>query len=126
MPTKKNTKTIKRETREIDATDKVLGRLATQVATLLRGKNKATFQPHIDGGDAVVVLHIAQVKFTGQKINQKVYHRYTGYPGGLKTESMSRLMKDNPAEVFRRAVYQMLPDNRLRKGMMKRLHISND
>lgn len=113
-------------THEIDAEGKVLGRLATQIATLLRGKHKATFQPHIDAGDVVVVRHVAGIKFTGQKIDQKVYHRHTGYPGGLRTKKLSTLFGENPAEVLRRAVYQMLPDNKLRKEMIKRLRISTE
>ena len=116
---------ITRSAHEIDAEGKTLGRLATHIATLLRGKNKATFQPHVDGGDSVIVNNAAKVTLTGQKLSQKVYHRYSGYPGGLKTEKMSQLMTTQPSEVLRRAVYQMLPDIRLRKSMMKRLTIRN-
>ena len=116
-------KTIVRGTHEIDATEKTLGRLATHIATLLRGKNKPSFQPHIDGGDKVVVRNVSKIKITGQKMNQKVYYSYSGYPGGLKTKKLSTLFAVNPADVLRRAVFQMLPDNRLRKEMIKHLDI---
>lgn len=117
---------IQRAVHEIDAADRTLGRLATRIATLLRGKHKPTFQPHIDAGDKVVVHNARTLKLTGQKLAQKVYYRYSGYPGGLKTKKASVLMQDNPAEILYRAVYQMLPDNRLRKAMIKRLTIYND
>lgn len=117
---------INRQAHDIDATGKVLGRLATHIATLLRGKNKPTFQPHSDGGDIVVVHHAKDITLTGQKANQKVYHHHSGYPGGLKTEKIAAVIKKNPGEILRRAVYQMLPDIRLRKGMMKRLTIHNE
>lgn len=120
---KKGATIIKRTTHEIDATGKVLGRLATRVATLLRGKHKATFQPHIDAGDIVIVRNAGAIRMTGRKREQKVYHRYSGYPGGLKTEKLSQVLQKNSSEVFRRAVEQMLPDIRLRKSMMKRLTI---
>lgn len=118
---KKKHSSIKRETHEIDATDKTLGRLATHIATLLRGKHKATFQPHIDAGDVVIVRNAGMVRITGKKRAQKVYYHHSGYPGGLKTEKISRVMQKNPSEALRRAVLQMLPDIRLRKSMMKRL-----
>lgn len=123
---RKQKATIQRATHEIDAAEQTLGRLATRIATLLRGKHKPTFQPHIDAGDKVVVHHARTLKLSGQKLAQKVYYRYSGYPGGLKTKKASVLMQDNPAEILHRAVYQMLPDNRLRKAMIKRLTIYND
>lgn len=124
MTPKKSTP-IKRAIHEFDATGKSLGRLATQIAVLLRGKNKPSFEPHIDAGDKVVVIHAAQIKLTGQKLTQKVYHKHSGYPGGLKTQKLSTLFVKDPSEVLHRAVFQMLPDNRLRKHMIKRLTISN-
>lgn len=116
---------IERKTHKIDATDKVLGRLATGISILLRGKNKPTFTYNIDGGDFVNVSNISKIKITGKKIEQKKYYRHSGYPGGLKTTQLKNLIKDDPAEVLRRAVYQMLPDNKLRNEMIKRLDISN-
>jgi large subunit ribosomal protein L13 len=120
MPTVK----AQRTTHEIDAADQSVGRLATRIATLLRGKNKPTYEPHLDQGDTVVVSNITKLKFTGQKLNQKVYHHYSGYPGGMKTEKLSKLVETKPEEVLWRAVYQMLPPTRLRKDMMKRLVIT--
>ena len=117
---------VTRATHEIDAAEKTLGRLATRIATLLRGKHKPTFQPHIDAGDRVLVTNAKNLKLSGQKLTQKVYYRYSGYPGGLKTKKIAQVMSENPAEVIRAAVYHMLPDNRLRKEMMKRLTIHND
>lgn len=116
-------KPIVRKTHTIDAADRPMGRLATEVATILRGKNKASYQPHIDGGDYVRIVNISKMKFTGQKLNQKVYHSYSGYPGGLKTKKIAEVIARDPGEVLRRAVTQMLPPTRLRTGMMKRLSI---
>lgn len=122
-PTKENT--AKRGNHEIDATGKVLGRLATEIAIVLRGKNKPTFQPHLDEGDNVIVTNASKIKITGKKLEQKVYYRYSGYPGGLKEKKMIEIFKKNPGEVLQKAVYNMLPKNRLRDRMFKRLKISN-
>ncbi|MEA3463792.1 MAG: 50S ribosomal protein L13 [Patescibacteria group bacterium] len=112
---------IERKLHKIDATNKSVGRLATQIAIILRGKNKPEFQPHLDLGDIVQVSNTNKLKFTGKKLEQKKYFKYSGYPGGLKETKMSDLIKNNPAEILRRAVREMLPGNRLRNGMMKRL-----
>ncbi|MDP2693018.1 MAG: 50S ribosomal protein L13 [bacterium] len=109
---------------EIDATGRAVGRIATEVAMILRGKNKPDFTPHIDSGNFVTVNNASQVKFTGKKLVQKDYHHHTMYPGGLKTKSMKKVFDENPTEVIKRAVYGMLPKNRLRSEMMKRLTIS--
>jgi large subunit ribosomal protein L13 len=122
---KKHTTPIVRATHEFDATGKTLGRLATQVAILLRGKNKPSFLPHVDAGDFVVVRNLSKARFTGQKLTQKVYHSYSGYPGGLKTRKLSTLFSENPSAVFRNTVFQMLPDIRLRKSMIKRLTLTS-
>lgn len=122
--TKEKNMPIRRKTHTINATGQALGRLATRIATILRGKNKVTFQPYIDGGDYVVVSNVSAMKITGAKLEQKKYYHYSGYPGGMKTTQLSKLMVQNPADVLRRAVTQMLPSNRLRKSMMKRLSIS--
>lgn len=108
---------------EIDATNQTVGRLATRVATLLRGKNKASYQPHLDQGDIVVIINADKVRFSGKKLEQKEYYSYSGYPGGLKTKKMSDVFKTKPGELITRAVKQMLPPTRLREGMMKRLII---
>ena len=122
MKTKMDT-TIKREHVKIDAAGKSVGRLATQIATILRGKHKPSYTPHIDNGDFVVVNHIDQVKFTGKKLEQKKYYSHSGFPGGLKEKGMKKVFDENPGEVLKRAVIQMLPDNRLRNDMIKRLVI---
>ncbi len=114
---------IKRNKHKIDAENKTVGRLASQIAVILRGKNKPEFEPHIDIGDIVEVININKLKFTGKKLEQKKYFRYSGYPGGIKETEMSVLYKKNPALIFKRAVKQMLPDNKLREGMLKRLII---
>lgn len=114
---------IDRKHHKIDATDQAVGRLASQIAQLLRGKNKVSFSPHIDGGDFVVVSNIGKLKFTGKKIEQKKYYRYSGYPGGLKETKLKDLFANNPGEVLRKAVYQMLPKNKLRANMIKRLTV---
>lgn len=113
----------KPEEHTIDATDQSVGRLASQIAVLLRGKNTPQFEPHMDCGGAVVVKNIQFMKFTGKKTEQKVYHRYTGYPSGIRTEQAKHLMEDNPAKVLRTAVRNMLPDVKFRTNMMKRLTI---
>ncbi len=105
----------------IDVSGKPLGRMATRIATLLRGKHKPEFEYHKDLGDSVHITGARSIKLSGRKLEQKVYHRYSGYPGGLKTEKVSHVIAKNPNAVLWRAVYQMLPANRLRKGMMKRL-----
>ena len=112
---------IERKTHQIDATDQSVGRLATQIATLLRGKHKANYSPQVDNGDFVIVTNINKLKFTGKKLEQKKYYRYSGYPGGLKTTKLKELFGNNPQEVLKKAVYNMLPKNRLRQHMIKRL-----
>ncbi len=116
-------KNIERKLQKLDATGESLGRLATKVANLLRGKTKPEFQPHLDLGDIVEVSNITKLKFTGKKLSQKQYHHFTGYLGHLKTKTMGKVYADNPGEVLVRAVREMLPDTRLRTGMLKRLII---
>ncbi len=114
---------VKRNLHKIDAADQVLGRLSTRIATLLRGKNKPEYQPHLDEGDIVEVVNVNKLKFTGKKLEQKKYFRYSGYPGGLKETKMSDLADSNPGDILKRAVRDMLPPTKLRDGMMKRLII---
>ncbi|MFA7087732.1 MAG: 50S ribosomal protein L13 [Patescibacteria group bacterium] len=116
-------KNIVRKLHKIDATDEAIGRLATKIAGILRGKNKPEFQPHLDLGDIVEVSNISKAKFTGNKLDQKKYHHYSGFLGGLKTKRMSDVFSKDPGEVLRRAVTEMLPPTRLRTGMVKRLII---
>jgi large subunit ribosomal protein L13 len=114
---------MERVTHKIDATDKIGGRLASEIAVLLQGKNKASYEPHIDGGDIVEVTNVKDMKFSGKKLDQKLYHRNTGYPGGIRTKQLKDMMVNNPAEVLQKMVNNMLPKNRLRSHMIKRLII---
>lgn len=114
---------IQREWRVIDADGQTLGRLATRIATLLRGKHRVTFSTHIDTGDPVIVLNASKIKVTGRKLQAKQYVRHSGYPGGMRTESLERLLARRPEEVIRRAVRGMVPQNRLGDQMMRKLHV---
>jgi large subunit ribosomal protein L13 len=114
---------IQREWRVIDADGQTLGRLATRIATLLRGKHRVTFSTHIDTGDPVIVLNASKIKVTGRKLQAKQYVRHSGYPGGMRTESLERLLARRPEEVIRRAVRGMVPQNRLGEQMMRKLHV---
>jgi large subunit ribosomal protein L13 len=116
---------IKRQTHEIDAAEKAVGRIATHIAVLLRGKNKPDFTPHIDSGDFVTVINADKLKFTGKKLVQKDYFHHTMYPGGLRRTPMKKVFEGNPGDVIRRAVYGMLPKNKLRDEMIKRLTIKS-
>lgn len=111
------------QTTTFDASDKILGRLASEIASVLRGKNKPTFAPNKIVGDEVVVTNASKIRVTGNKMEQKVYHRHTGYLGHLKSITLKDLFAKDSTEVLRRAVYGMLPANRLRKELMKRLTI---
>lgn len=113
------------ETIEFDATGKVLGRLATQIATVLRGKDKPTFRPNLLMGAKVKVTNASKIVVTGRKIEEKQYYHHTGYLGHLKSVSMKELMKKNPALIVEKAVYGMLPANKLRNEWMKNLSIEN-
>ena len=107
----------------IDATDVNLGRLATKVATVLRGKHKPTYTPHIDGGDYVIVINASKVNLTGNKLDDKIYYNHSGYTGGLR-ERTARTMRDNyPVEMVERAVKGMLPKGRLGRQMYKKLFV---
>lgn len=115
---------IKRETVNIDATDKVVGRLATHIAMILMGKDKPDYTPHIDTGAVVKVTNVDKLVFTGKKLEQKVHFSTSNRPGGLKRRPVSKLMKENPAVVLEHAVKYMLPKNRTQKERMKRLIIA--
>ncbi len=114
---------IKREWHVINASDKILGRLATQVASLLMGKHKPTFVSHLDTGDFVVVINADKVRVTGNKAKQKLYYRHSGYPGGLKSVSLEKMMQTDPTRVIEHAVRGMLPRNRLGARMFKKLKV---
>ncbi len=118
---------IKSQTHNLDATGKSLGRLATEIATLLRGKNRPEFMPNIYFGDKVVVNNVSKMKITGNKWNDKKYYRYSGYPGGLKEEKMKEVVsKKGYGEILKKAVWNMLPKNKLRQKMIKGLIIIED
>lgn len=116
-------KNIERKLYKIDATDQAVGRIATKIATILRGKHKPEYQPNIDLGDIVEVSNIKKLKFSGKKIDQKKYLSYSGYPGGLKSKKMSDIKEKEPSDILYRAVREMLPPTRLRNDMLKRLII---
>lgn len=107
----------------IDAEDQVLGRLASRVASIIRGKNKAVFTPNNDTGDFVVIVNADKVRLTGKREEQKEYTRYTGYPGGLRSLTYKQMMERNPAYVIEHAVKGMLPKNRLGKKIIKKLKV---
>jgi len=114
---------IQRDWYVVDAEGKTLGRLATQIANTLRGKNKATYTPHTDTGDFVVVVNAEKVHVTGQKLDQKLYYNHSGYPGGLRTRSLRTQLERRPTEVLRKAVKGMLPRNRLARQQINKLKI---
>lgn len=114
---------MKRDTHTIDASDKVLGRLATEIAILLRGKHKPSFAPNMDMGDFVIVRNVGKIKITGKKIEQKKYFHHTGYLGHLKEIPLKTLYRNDPARVLQAAVLGMLPKNKLRARMIKRLKV---
>ena len=108
---------------EIDASNAIVGRLASIIAKILRGKNKATFTPHMDNGDFVIVKNIEKIKFTGRKFQDKKYYRHTGYPGGIKETTPENLYQKKPGEVLKLAVKRMLPGGPLAKKQLTKLKI---
>lgn len=116
-------KEIKRAWHLIDAKGQVLGRLATKVSGLLMGKGKATYAPHLDSGDFVVVINAEKITVTGKKALQKVYRGHSGYPGGFKEVSFEKMLREHPERIIEHAVNGMLPDNRLRKDRIVRLKV---
>ncbi len=107
----------------VDAADQVLGRLASRIASVLRGKHKPTFTPHVDCGDFVVVVNADKIKLTGRKLDQKQYHAYSGYPGGLHSKTARQVLDTHPERVLQSAVKRMLPKNRLAKDMFTKLKV---
>ena len=107
----------------VDAESKTLGRLATQIADVLRGKGKATYTPHVDTGDFVIVVNAGKVHVTGQKLDQKLYYKHSGYPGGLHSRTLREQLERRPEEVLRKAVRGMLPKNRLASAQLRKLKI---
>ena len=107
----------------VDATDRVLGRVATKIADKIRGKDKPTFTPHTDGGDYVIVINAEKIKVTGSKFNNKIYYRHSLYPGGLKSQTFKELNQKNPERIIEEAVKGMLPKNKLGKSIIKKLKV---
>jgi large subunit ribosomal protein L13 len=114
---------VRREWHLVDATDKTLGRLASEVARRLRGKHKPQYTPHVDTGDHIVVVNAEKIRVTGNKMEDKVYHRHTGYIGNLKSIPLGKLMQKHPERVIENAVKGMLPKNKLGRAMYKKLHV---
>ena len=108
---------------EIDATGAVVGRIATVISKIIRGKNKTTFTPHMDHGDFVVVKNVDQIKFTGSKFQNKKYYRHTGYPGGIKETNPEKLIEKKPEELLKLALKRMLPSGALAKKQLSKLKI---
>ena len=114
--------TITRETKTLDATGKSLGRLSTEIAIILRGKHKPSWEPHIDAGDFVEVTNLDKVKITGKKLTDKIYYHHTGYPGGIRSQTLKeKIEKKGYDQVLADMVYNMLPTNKTRNSLMKRL-----
>jgi large subunit ribosomal protein L13 len=107
----------------IDATDKVVGRLAVVIANILRGKHRPTYTPHVDSGEFVIVVNVDKIKFTGKKWQQKSYHAYSHYPGGLKTRTAEQLRVKHPERILEAAVRRMVPRNRLGRKQMEKLKL---
>ena len=114
---------VRREWHLVDATDKTLGRLASEVAFRLRGKHKPTYTPHVDTGDHIVIVNADKVKVTGKKMEDKIYHHHTGYIGNLKSIPLGDLMAKHPTRAIESAVKGMLPKNKLGRAMYKKLHV---
>ena len=115
--------TVVRDWYLVDATDKVLGRLATEIATRLRGKHKPEYTPHVDTGDHIIIVNAAKIRVTGDKANQKKYYRHSGYPGGIKETVLSDELENHPERVIERAVKGMLPKNSLGRAMFRKLRV---
>jgi large subunit ribosomal protein L13 len=117
---------IKRQWYIVDARDKILGRLASKAAVILRGKHKPLFTPHLDTGDGVIIINAAKIKVTGRKLKQKVYRRFSGYPGGLREVTLEVLLEKKPVTVVRLAVKRMLPSGPLGRRLIRKLRVYAD
>ncbi len=117
---------VERDWFVLDANEQILGRLATRVATVLRGKHKASFTPHVDGGDFVIVVNARHVKLSGRKLDQKTYWRHSGYPGGIRSVTARRLLETHPERVLEYAVKGMLPKGPLGRKMIRKLKVYAD
>ncbi len=118
-----NAQNVNKEWLIIDATDKTVGRLSAEVAAILRGKHKPTFTPHVDCGDNVIIINAEKVKFTGNKLQNKVYYRHSNHPGGLKEETAAKVMESHPERILERSIKGMLPKTKLGRQMYRNLYI---
>ena len=118
-----NAATVKRDWYIVDGTNQTVGRMCSRIAAVLRGKNKASYTPHVDTGDFVIVINADKVTFTGKKLEEKEYDHFTGYPGGLKQETAKNLLARRPEVIVERGVKGMLPKNRLGRKMFKKLFV---
>lgn len=118
-----NAATVKKEWYVIDATDMVVGRLASRVALVLRGKHKACYTPHVDCGDNVIIINADKVRFTGKKYTDKTYYRYTGQPGGKRETTPREMMQKNPCSVVEHAILGMLPKSRLGRKLFRNVYV---
>jgi large subunit ribosomal protein L13 len=118
-----NEATVQRNWHIVDGTNQTVGRMCSKIASVLRGKNKAYYTPHVDCGDFVVVTNCDKIKFTGKKLDDKIYINYSGYPGGKKEETAKELLRRRPDAIIERAVKGMLPKNRLGRKMYKKLFV---
>lgn len=114
---------IQRDWVVVDANDQTLGRLATQISTVMLGKHKPGYTPGVEVGDYVIVVNASHIKVSGNKLDDKMYHRHTGYPGGLKSVKLRDLLAKNPERVIEKAVWGMLPHNRMGRSLMKKLRV---
>jgi len=114
---------IKRDWHVVDLEGQVLGRVASQIARVLRGKHKAIYSPSVDAGDFVVVVNAEKIKLTGNKVSDKMYYRHTGYPGGIRSANAETMLEKKPEDVIRKAVKGMLPKNKLGRQMLKKLKV---
>ncbi|MFD2640088.1 50S ribosomal protein L13 [Piscibacillus salipiscarius] len=118
-----NENNVERKWYVVDAEGQTLGRLATEVATILRGKNKPTYTPHVDTGDHVIIVNADKVHLTGKKLNDKIYYRHSNYPGGLKQRTANEMRTKYPEQMLEIAIKGMLPKNKLGRKMAKKLHV---
>jgi large subunit ribosomal protein L13 len=118
-----NEKTVKKEWIVLDAKDQVLGRFASQAAMILRGKHKASYTPHVDCGDNIIIINADKIRLTGRKLNEKVYVSHTGYPGGQRFVTPAKLMAKKPTAVLEKAIYGMIPKNRLGNAVKGNLYL---
>ena len=121
-----NVNTVDKKWVVIDASDQVLGRLATKVASIIRGKTKPTFTPHVDCGDNVIIINASKIKLTGAKWDQKIYYHHTGYPGGIKSATAKELREKRPSSLLKKAIQGMLPKNRLGRLLASNFRVYDD